>query len=552
VPMHRLGLFRGIEVWLSTAAPWARTWVLPVAVGFFAAAVLTALLIRIAPKRGWVSLPRQDRWNARVVAHFGGVPVLLAFSIAASFFFRTRQNLIMLLLTWGMAMLGLADDIAGLRPKTKLAGQTLLAGLAVYAGIVHPLTPHFWINAAFTMFWIVGITNALNLLDNMDGLAAGIAIIAAAQVVLLAGPANPISGLALCLLASIAGFLIFNMNPAKVFMGDVGALSIGFFLGCASVKTAEHLSSLASVLFVPCLVLFIPVFDTLLVSVTRRIRGRRISLGARDHASHRLVLIGLSERQAVALLCAIAAIAGLMGFLWKSSWGDLGAGIVALFLIGSTLFWVYLAKLELPTTWLSSGDSRIVPIPRYLQQVIAAIFFILLDAAVISLGLYFAYLVKFERLDRVLFGRFLFTAALALAIQLPLLIVFAAYEHKWIISRRRDVYPILKAVVLGACLLTAISAALPKTKAIESSVILFDAVFTCLLLVLCRASRRIFDDLFGKPSLLDLTVKKLAIWSRLRASGEGRPGGPADEPVVDELAMEKISEGRREVDERPN
>jgi UDP-GlcNAc:undecaprenyl-phosphate GlcNAc-1-phosphate transferase len=320
------------------SAPWVRTWVLPLICSFLFAASLTGLLVRIAPDKGWVVAPRQDRWNMRVVAQFGGIPILLAFSITASSFFHTRQNLVLLLLTLAMALVGMADDLASLTPKAKVLGQVIVAGLAVQGGIVHPLTKNFWIDAPFTVFWIVGITNAINLLDNMDGLAAGISIIASAQVILLAGPANPISGLALCMLAACAGFLIFNINPAKVFMGDVGALSIGFFLACASVKTAEHLSSLGSVLFVPTLILFIPVFDTLLVSVTRRVGGRPISRGARDHSSHRLVMIGLNERQAVGLLYTIAATAGVMGFLWKSSWGDLGAGIVALFLIGSTLF----------------------------------------------------------------------------------------------------------------------------------------------------------------------------------------------------------------------
>lgn len=547
IPAMVIGVYQRSDAGLSLSSPWMQAIILPLGCAFLLAAWLTALLVRIAPRRGWVANPRRDRWNERVVAQYGGIPILLAFSITASFFFHTHQNLVLMLLTWGIAMVGLADDVAGLSPRAKLVGQTMMAGLAVYAGIEHPLTTHFWINAAFTVFWIVGITNAINLLDNMDGLAAGIAIIAAAQIVLLAGPSSPISGLALCMLAALAGFLIFNINPAKVFMGDVGALSVGFFLGCASVKTAEHLSSLASVLFVPCLVLFIPVFDTLLVSVTRRTRGRPISLGARDHASHRLVLIGLSERQAVSLLYVIAATAGVMGFLWKSSWGDLGAGIVALFLIGSALFWVYLAKLELPTTWLSPGDTRVVSIPHYLQQIVTGIFFVLLDAAAISLGMYFAYLIKFERLDRVLLGRFLFTAALALAIKLPLLVVFAAYEHKWGITRRRDVYPVLKSVALAACLLTAVSVVLPKSKKIESSIVLFDAVFTCVLLLLCRASSRIFDDLLGKQSFLDLTVKRFATWSGLRPFNEGRRDAPADE-----LVSEEAPATDHDVNQRPN
>jgi UDP-GlcNAc:undecaprenyl-phosphate/decaprenyl-phosphate GlcNAc-1-phosphate transferase len=546
--IHELGLYQVDAVHSDfLSRPWLRTWLLPLACAFLLAVFLTSVLVRIAPKTGWIVVPRPDRWSTRVVAQFGGVPVLLAFSITLLWFFPTRDNLTLLLLTWGMALLGLADDLAHLSPKAKLFGQALIAGLAVYFGIVHPLTAHSSLNAAFTVFWIVGITNSINLLDNMDGLAAGVVIIASAQVILLAGPANPVSGLALCMLASSAGFLMFNFNPAKVFMGDVGALSTGFFVACASVKTVQHLSSLGSILFVPCLVLFIPVFDTLLVSVTRRINGRRISLGARDHASHRLVLIGLSERQAVALLYLIAVTAGVMGFLWKSSWGDLGAGLVGLFLIGSTLFWVYLAQLQLPSDWLSPVRPGIIAIPKHVQQRAVGISLILLDMAAISLGLYFAYVMKFERLDRILFGRFLFAAALSLGIKLPLLFLFGAYRGTWSITSRRDAYPILKTVALAVCLLTAASVALPASKAIESSIILFDAVFTCSLLVLCRASSRIFDEFLGKRTLLDLTVKRLVSWASLKPlnSIPQKPPGKID------ISAESAPEDH-ETEQRPN
>lgn len=528
-------------------APWARAWVLPLVCAFAVAIALTALLVKIAPGRGWVVIPRKDRWNSRTVAQFGGVPILLAFALAGGIFFPGRENLILVLLTAAMALVGLVDDIAGLGPKAKLLAQALLAGLAVQSGVIHPLTRYYWVNFAFTVFWIVGITNALNLLDNMDGLSAGIAIIAAAQIVLLAGPAHAISGLALCMLAACAGFLVFNVNPAKVFMGDVGALPIGFFLACASVKAAEHLSSLGSVLFVPCMVLFIPVFDTLLVSVTRRLSGRPISRGGRDHASHRLVLIGLNERRAVGLLYTIAATAGVMGYLWKTSWGDLGAGLVALFLIGSTLFWIYLAKLELPDSWLSPASGQVAAVPRPVQQVASHILGIVLDAAVICLAMYFAYLMKFERLDRVLFGRFLFAAALSLAIQLLLLLAFGAYRQEWRITRRQQVYPVVKAVLLAACLLTAISAALPPSKTIESSTILYDTMFACALLVLCRASGRIFDDLLGKNRLLDITVRRIADWAYLRPSSRTRSAETESERLDGE-----DSPANNDREQRPN
>lgn len=528
------------------SAPWARAWVLPAFSAFTIATGVTALLVWIAPRRGWVVVPRQDRWSVRVVAQFGGIPILLAFALTGALFFRTRENLLIVLLTCGMAVVGWVDDVAGLAPKPKLLGQALMAAFAVQSGIVHPLTHHHWINFAFTIFWIVGITNAINLLDNMDGLAAGIAIIASAQVILLAGPSHSISGLALSMLAACAGFLLFNTNPAKVFMGDVGALSIGFFLACASVTTAEHLSSLGSVLFVPSLVLFIPVFDTLLVSVTRRLAGRPISRGGRDHSSHRLVLIGLNERQAVGLLYIIAATAGVMAYLWKSSWGDLGAGLVGLFFIVGTLFWIYLAKLEIPDSWRSPAGSGVLSIPRYVQEVVVNISVIVLDAAVIYLAMYFAYLMKFERLDRILLGRFLFAGAVAVGIKVSLLLIVGAYRQQWAIRCRQDLYPVLKAVLLSACFLTAVSAALPSSKTIESSILLFDAVFSFTLLVACRASGRVFDDVLGKNRLLDLTVKRIANWASLRPSQRDRS------PVPDDDISPGADVADPETEQRPN
>ena len=336
----RLQCLPFLVVWIGAWAPFA--W------AFISAVLLTGVMVKIAPGRGWVAAPRPDRWNSRVVAMFGGLPIILAFATAAIFLPHSRQTVVLLLLTLGMGIVGLVDDIVGVGPRIKLLAQASLASLAVLAGIVYPLTGHLWIDALFTLFWITGITNAINLIDNMDGLAAGIAIIGLAQTILLAGPSLLVSRLALCMLASVAGFLLFNLNPARIFMGDVGSLSVGFFLACAAVKTTEHLSGLSSVILVPFLILFIPLFDTLLVSVTRRLHGKSISQGGRDHASHRLVLIGLNERQAVLLLYTIALVAGFLAFLWKSSQVELGIGMVSIFLLGTALFWLYLARVRLP------------------------------------------------------------------------------------------------------------------------------------------------------------------------------------------------------------
>src|SRR5262249_21245630 len=311
-----LGLHQSrADIVLATVlAGWNLQWVWASLGACGLSAVLTALLVKVAPKRGWVVVPGHNRWSQRVVAQFGGVPIILVACGVALFLPSSRSILTLVLLTSAIAVLGFVDDLVGLGPKPKLIIQALLASFAVHAGVVHSLTHTPWLNALLTVVWIVGITNAFNLIDNIDGLAVGIAVIALLQIILLRGLGVPIAAFALCMLSSMFGFLFFNLHPAKVFMGDVGSLPIGFFLACASVMTASSLSSLGSVLFLPCLVLFIPIFDMLLGSVTRRLNGRSISRGARAHASHRLVLLGLTERQAVAILYAVAFIAGIFDF----------------------------------------------------------------------------------------------------------------------------------------------------------------------------------------------------------------------------------------------
>jgi len=473
---------------------------LPFACGFLLVVVLTAVLIRVASKRGWVAHPRQDRWSKRTVAKFGGIPILLGFSAAMLLGPVTREMLELLLLTWGMALLGLVDDIVGLGPRSKLLGQITLAGLALSTGVIHHLSGYFWVDAFATIFWIVAITNAFNLLDNMDSLAAGIALLGLVQIGFLAGPDVTAARFALCMFFAIAGFLPFNINPARIFMGDTGALALGFFLACISIKASAHLYSLASALVVPCLVVFVPIFDMLLVSVTRRANGRPISLGARDHASHRLALIGLGERQAVGLLCLIAMIAGTMAFLWESPWPDLGAGAVGMFVVGASLFWMYLAELRLPQAWLSSAEFGARVVPEFLQQRAKRATHILIDGALIALGLYFAWVITFHHFDGTLWGRFFLVAALSLAVKMPLLVAFGAYRTSWRAAKSKDLVPILQMSLAAALVLAAASVVLPQN-IFGWSILLSDMLLTTVFLSVGRASGLILDGLLARHRL---------------------------------------------------
>ena len=149
--------------------------------------VLTALFIKIATAKGWVVVPSQNRWSKRTVAQFGGGPVLLTFWLIALMTPASHQYRVLLLSTVALALLGFIDDIKGLGPKPKLLAEVLIAACAVSSGIISPLTSSFIVNWVLTVLWIVVISNAFNIIDNMDGLAGGVAIIGLAGIAFLVG-----------------------------------------------------------------------------------------------------------------------------------------------------------------------------------------------------------------------------------------------------------------------------------------------------------------------------------------------------------------------------
>ncbi len=281
---------------------------------------LTPLARWYARRRGFVAKPKADRWHTKPTALLGGPAIALA--AVAGFLLSPAGGRALLFYAWiagavVISAVGVFDDLRGLRPSSKLIAQIVVALLPISAGLAipgfHPL-----LSFGVTLVWIVGITNSFNLLDNMDGLAAGIAAIAALTLM-----TNAIRGGELALAAAAAavaggavGFLFFNFQPASIFMGDGGSLFLGFSLGTLSLMglPARPLVSLA-VIAAPVFVLAVPIFDTTLVTVLRTVHGRSIAQGGRDHSSHRLVSLGLSERKAVLTLLGISATAGLLSLL---------------------------------------------------------------------------------------------------------------------------------------------------------------------------------------------------------------------------------------------
>ena len=464
--------------------------------------LLTALTIALARNRRWVFEPRSDRWARKPVAKFGGVPIILTLLVAAAALHLPHRLQIVVVLSACMAALGLIDDIFQVPAWVKFSLQTLIAAAAAWAGVVYPLFFSNAANVAFTIFWLVAITNAFNLLDNMDGLSPGVGLITALNTVLiLNASADPLSWLALAFAGTLSGFLIFNFYPAKIFMGDTGSLLVGFLLACFSVMSAQRISSTISILFVPALVFFLPIFDMALVSVTRRINGRAISAGAKDHTSHRLVMLGLSDRKAVLTLYAVAAASGLVAYLWKTHFPELGPGLMMLFLVIAALFWLYLAKLQLPSEWLSRTNVFTLAIPQLLDSIAKRAAVVFMDAGLLVLSLYFALIMRFESMPASTLSAFFLVAALSICIKIPLLGLYAVYRREWQVGTLRDIYPIMKACLLGSMVMVTVLAFMTRLQEVSRTVLVMDAVLSIAMLTMARLASHMFDDaLISSPN----------------------------------------------------
>jgi len=237
-----------------------------------------------------------------------------------------------------VSLFGLADDHWGLHAYLKLCGQLLAGVILILGGTQVSLFTNPWLNRVITLLWVVGITNALNLLDNMDGLSGGVTTVAATFFLLLAAMGRPpqvlVGALAAALLGACVGFLRYNLNPATIFMGDTGALFLGFLLAALGIKLRFPSNVPWITWLVPLCVLALPVFDTSLVFISRLRRSKNpLTTPGKDHLSHRLVALGLTRREAVLTCYLIGCACGLVAvYIAQSRFPDgyIAAGLLAL------------------------------------------------------------------------------------------------------------------------------------------------------------------------------------------------------------------------------
>jgi UDP-GlcNAc:undecaprenyl-phosphate GlcNAc-1-phosphate transferase len=307
-------------------------------VALAASLIGTPLAKGLAHRWGVLDQPSHRKVHLRPTPLLGGLAVyagfwlsvltISRFQVAAPEVFlpaTTRELAAIFVATLTLMLVGFYDDKQGLPPRAKLGGQVLAAAVAVAGGLQLRVFEVPWLDLPLTVLWIVGLSNAINLLDNMDGLSAGATAIAAVFFFAIAALNGQllVGAMALALAGACIGFLRYNFNPATVFMGDTGTLFMGFLLAVIGMKLKASGPAWWSFILV-VVVLALPIFDTSLVTAYRLWKGHALGQGGKDHTSHRLVKLGLPQRRAVLVLYGAAVVAGTLALVLAR--GGLGAG----------------------------------------------------------------------------------------------------------------------------------------------------------------------------------------------------------------------------------
>ncbi|HET8528164.1 MAG TPA: hypothetical protein VFL60_04580 [Gaiellaceae bacterium] len=414
-------------------------------------------LLRTPAARHVVAAPRSERWHTRSTpllggsGIFAGLLVAVGIALASGVLPATRELGGIL---GGCAILytaGLVDDVFDLSPLTKLAAQVAAAVVVIACGIRVEIVSSPVAATALGIVWLVGMTNAFNLLDNMDGLAATLAAIACAFFALDAFTADPsrlVALVALGLCLGCAGFLPYNLRlrgPAAVFMGDSGSQLLGFAVGALGLATAWTVAgSTVATLLLPVLILAVPILDTTLVTVVRLLEGRPVSQGGRDHTSHRLVYQGLSDKRAVVLLAIVSGALGLTSLAYERL-NDTRVTLAGVLITFAFLvqFGSYLADVNRPSDADATGSflrSLLVHRRRLVE--------VLVDFALITGAFTAAYFIRLEGAGSP-WQRHVFNLTLPalLVARYVFFVLFGLYRGVWRYAGARDAAAIFAAVV---------------------------------------------------------------------------------------------------------
>lgn len=302
---------------------------IPFIVSVLISLLLTPIVKRLAIKVGAVDIPKDDRRvHKKPMPLMGGLAIYISIIITSLIFLPIDKTLISIILGGTIIVIsGIIDDVKDLSPRMKLLFQivaaiVLILGDVKIDAITNPFTKTSKLinlgvfSVPITIFWIVGITNTLNLIDGLDGLAAGVAMISSLSFLAVASKFHyiPVMIMSSIIAGGCLGFLPYNFNPAKIFMGDTGALFLGFMLAALSIEgVMKSVATIAVV--VPIIILGIPIFDTTFAIFRRLLNGKSIAEADKGHLHHRLLAMGYSQKKTVLILYSISAVFGICAML---------------------------------------------------------------------------------------------------------------------------------------------------------------------------------------------------------------------------------------------
>lgn len=476
---------------------------------FVLAVLLTPLVIRLAHRMDWLAYPKADRWHSKPTALMGGIGIYAAATIAVLVFGFEQVPWAIWAGASIMFATGLIDDLVEIRPAAKLLSQIGATALLVYSGYVFGPNWPFWISIPLTFLWIVGVTNALNLLDNMDGLAAGIAAIAALVLAAYSAFSGDISAVVAAgvIAGAAGGFLVFNFKPAKIFMGDSGSLFLGYSIAALAVviQNDGQPSHTFGVYLVSAAVLAIPIFDTTLVTVMRKASGRAISQGGRDHSSHRLVFLGLSERDAVLTLYGLSALFGGISLLFLSAPLLLFYSLLALTVCGLVVLGVHLGRANVygfDDGEDCEGASLQRRIPALLRTLFGrqwkAVFGVGIDVLVVGAVFVVAYHLRFETGITPEREAILVRALpVVMLVKTVIFFFFGLYRGIWRHAGTPEIVRIAKATLVASVISYIAVGALVGYGSLATGVFVIDFMATLLAVIAVRFGFRGLQQLFS-------------------------------------------------------
>jgi UDP-GlcNAc:undecaprenyl-phosphate GlcNAc-1-phosphate transferase len=469
-----------------------------------------------------MAIPSQERWHKKPTALMGGIAIFSAMALPLAFRADyasliphllgkapsghlpslTAVTLLGATILFG---LGVVDDFINIKPHSKLLGQILTASLVTFLGFRLQWVTSLTLDTMLTIAWIVGITNAFNLLDNMDGLCAGVGLVGTLFLAYLFLPLDPAgSQVGLALAGALIAFLVFNFNPASIFMGDCGSLPIGFTLSMLSLAYAGRAMDTGLAAYaVPIMVMLVPLLDTSMVTLIRTLSGRKAMLGGKDHTSHRLVLMGFSEKQAVLFLYGIGAVAGIAAVFVTRTDSLTSPSVIIPLAVAVLLMALYLAQIHVyPEKEFSVLKGRtFTPVLlelTYKRQ----ISLVILDFGLVAFAYYLSYRLRFDAREfPIFFQIFLRSLPAVIACKLTAYFTIGVYRGIWGYMSSNDVQVYLKASTLGTLLSVVAVTFVYRFEAFSKGIFLIDWLLATGLLLGSRGFYRLAGDFMKRKSL---------------------------------------------------